>query len=153
VDFAEKYLKLNARILPGEWRVHYYSAQLYQEAGRTESADSALRAGLEVSGSNSRVFAGALAQSYVRQGRTAEAAAVLEAEVARSPNDLEMALTLSEVHQQAGDLTAAVEALSAWLRRNPAHEYAQAVGQRVQQMQAASAGAPGTPFPAAPAGE
>jgi thioredoxin-like negative regulator of GroEL len=78
---------------------------------------------------------------------------VIEAEDARSPNELEMALTLTAVNQQAGDMAAAVEALSAWLRRNPAHEYAQAVGQRVQQMQAASAGAPGTPFPAAPAGE
>ncbi|HEX2612192.1 MAG TPA: DUF2723 domain-containing protein [Fibrobacteria bacterium] len=156
VTFAEKYLKLNARILPGEWRVYYYAAQLYSEAGETERSDSALRAGLEAVGTNTKVFAGALAQSYVRQGRTAEAAAVLQAVVAKNPADLEMALTLSEVHQQAGDLPAAIEALSAWLKRNPSHEYAQAVGQRIQQMQAAASGAPGAPAPMpapAPAGK
>lgn len=156
VSFAEKYLRLNARILPGEWRVYYYASQLYQQAGETARADSALRVGLEVSGPNARVFAGALAQSLARQGRTAEAASVIQSVIDRFPNDLEMALTLSEVRQQAGDMPAAVEALSAWLRRNPGHEYAQAVGQRIQQMQAAAAGASAVPAPAsapAPAGK
>src|SRR5690606_33369697 len=110
------------------------AAQLYQQAGRTDQADSALRAGLEVPGIGTRVFAGALAQSYAAQGRSAEAAAVLQSAVDRNPDDLELALTLSEVHQQAGDLPAAVEALATWLKRNPRHEYAQPVSQRVEQM-------------------
>jgi hypothetical protein len=152
VSFAEKYLKLNAHILPGEWRVYYYAAQMYQQAGMLARADSALLVGLESAGSNARVFAGALAQSYMQQGRTAEAAAVLQRIIDRNPEDLETALTLSEVHQQAGDLPAAVAALSVWLSHNPSHQYAQAVNQKIQEMQAAARGGNAAPAPM-PAGK
>lgn len=140
VAFAEKYLRLNATILPEEWRVHYYAAQLYQQAGYPDKADSALRNGLEVPGIGSRVFAGALAQSYASKGRLDEAVAVLETAIGRNPDDLELALTLSEVHQRAGDVAKAAAALEAWVKRNPRHEYAGPVGQRAQQIRSAPSG-------------
>src|SRR5690606_24536490 len=71
VAFAEKYLKLNARILPSEWRVDYYAGQLYQQVGRTAASDSSYLAGMAVAGPNARVFAMNLAQSYMRQARGA----------------------------------------------------------------------------------
>jgi hypothetical protein len=133
--FAEKYLRLNATILPGEWRVHYYAGQLYQQAGKTAQADSSWRAGMAVKNPNARLFAMNLAQSYARQGRGAEAQEVLESMIKRFPEDLEIVFALSELHQQAGNLAAARDVVAAWLARNPQHEYAAAVGQQIQQME------------------
>jgi Flp pilus assembly protein TadD len=139
VGFAEKYLKLNARILPNEWRVHYYAGQLYQQVGRTAASDSAYLAGMALAGPNARVFAMNLAQSYMRQARGGEAASVLEQMVARFPEDLELAFGLSEIRQHIGDAAGARKALSEWLARNPKHEYATAVGQQLQRMDTAPA--------------
>jgi tetratricopeptide (TPR) repeat protein len=133
--FAAKYLRLNATILPGEWRVHYYAGQLYQVAGKTAKADSAWRAGMVIKNPNARIFAMNLAQSYARQGRQDEAVEVLESMVARFPEDLEIAFALSELHQQAGNLPAARDVVAAWLARNPKHEYTSAVAQQLQQME------------------
>jgi hypothetical protein len=157
--FAEKYLALNARILPGEWRVHYYAGQLYQQAGNTAKADSSFRAGMAIQGPNARIFAMNLAQSYMKQGRTAEAKEALASMTARFPEDLEVAFALSEINQQSGDLSGAKDALSEWLRRNPGHQYAQAVGQQVQQLEEALRSRPPVmegpaaepPVPASPA--
>ena len=139
VGFAEKYLKLNARILPNEWRVHYYAGQLYQQVGLTAASDSAYLAGMAVAGPNARVFAMNLAQSYMRQARGGEAAGVLEQMVAKFPEDLEIAFGLSEIRQQNGDAAGARKALAEWLARNPKHEYAGAVGQQLQRMDTAPA--------------
>jgi Flp pilus assembly protein TadD len=145
--FAEKYLALNARILPGEWRVHYYAGQLYQQAGKTAKADSSFRAGMAIPGPNAKIFAMNLAQSYMKQGRANDAKEVLQKMVARFPEDLEVAFALSEIQQQTGDLAGARDALAAWLARNPGHQYAQAVQQQIGQMEAAMRS---TPAPAAP---
>jgi Flp pilus assembly protein TadD len=145
VAFAERYLRLNARILPQEWRVHYYTGHLYQLAGETAKSDSAFAEGMKTSGVNAKIFAMNLAQSYVRQGRVEDARAVLTSMMARFPDDLEMPFALSEILQQAGDPAGARNVLAEWLGKNPRHEYAQAVEQRVQQMGAALQGAPPAP--------
>ncbi len=144
-NFAEKYLNLNARILPTEWRVHYYAGQLYQQIGKTAKADSAFIAGMNIPGPNAKVFAMNLAQSYMKQGRVAEAKAALATMVKRFPDDLEVAFALSEIDQQSGDLAGARDELAAWLSRNPSHQYAQAVQQQIQQMDANLRNAPSAP--------
>lgn len=144
--FAAKYLDLNAKILPGEWRVHYYAGQLYQIAGKTDKADSAYRRGMDVPGPNSRLFAMNLAQSYMQQGRVGDAQEVLATMVSRYPDDLELAFGLSEIHRMAGDNAGARQALADWLRRNPKHEYAAQVGAQVRQMEALES-APAAPAP------
>jgi len=148
--FAEKYLNLNAKILPSEWRVHYYAGQLYQLAGKTAKSDSAYLRGLNIPGPNARLFAMNLAQSYMQQNRTADAGHVLSSMVDRFPEDLEIAFGLSEIRRASGDAVGARDALSEWLARNPKHQYAQQVAAQIQQMQALES-APGAPAPAAPA--
>jgi Flp pilus assembly protein TadD len=157
VAFAEKYLRLNERILPGEWRVHYYAGQLYQQAGMTARSDSAYIKGMAIPGPNARIFAVGLSQSYVRQGRVEDAKKVLVAMIARDPGDIELAMTLADLSQQTGDMIGAKDAMANWLKHNPKHQYAAEVGNRVRQMeeiirnQPAPAQAPGVPAPAQPA--
>ncbi|MCD6023334.1 MAG: hypothetical protein K0Q91_250 [Fibrobacteria bacterium] len=145
--FAGKYLKLNATILPNEWRVHYYAGQLYLQAGDTARADSAFQEGMKTPGPNAKIFAMNLAQLYAQQGRLEEAAKALEGMRQRFPEDLEIAFGLSEIHRQRGDLAKARDVLAAWLKLNPAHEYAQAVTQQLQQVEAAMQAAPPAPAP------
>jgi Flp pilus assembly protein TadD len=149
VAFAQKYLNLNAKILPTEWRVHYYAGQLYQIAGKTAKSDSAYLRGMSVPGPNARIFAMNLAQSYMQQNRSGEAQQVLASMVDRFPEDLEIAFGLSEIRRSSGDAVGAREALSEWLGRNPKHQYAQQVGAQIQQMEAQER-APAAPAPAAP---
>src|SRR5690606_15314093 len=75
--FAEKYLQLNAKILPDEWRVHYYGGQLHQMTGDIAKSDSAFRRGMELPGPSARLFAMSLAQSYMQQERLEDARDVL----------------------------------------------------------------------------
>jgi Flp pilus assembly protein TadD len=149
VAFAQKYLNLNAKILPTEWRVHYYAGQLYQIAGKTAESDSAYLRGMSVPGPNARIFAMNLAQSYMQQSRSGEAQQVLASMVDRFPEDLEIAFGLSEIRRSSGDAVGAREALSEWLRRNPKHQYAQQVGAQIQQMESMER-APAAPAPAVP---
>jgi Flp pilus assembly protein TadD len=150
VTFAEKYLQLNARILPNEWRVHYYSGQLYLQTGDTVKADSAFHRGMKTEGPNAKVFAMNLGQLYMQQGRRAEAQQILESMLKRFPDDLEIAFGLSEIYRQEGALTKARDVLSAWLKANPTHQYAQAVAQQLQQVEAALQAGPAPMVPAAP---
>jgi len=154
VAFAQKYLDLNARILPNEWRVHYYAGQLFLATGDTAKAEEAFRRGMSTEGPNAKVFAMNLGQLYMQQGRRAEAQKVLEDMLKRYPDDLEMAFGLSEIYRQEGQLSKARDVLAAWLKANPTHQYAQAVAQQLQQVEAAlQAGpAPIAPAPAPQAG-
>ena len=135
VAFGERYLRLNATILPSEWRTHYFAGQFFQAAGMQAKADSAYEVGVRSRGTSARIFAMNLAQSYLRQERTDEAKAMLAEMIRRFPEDLELALGLSELHQQSGDFAAAREVLTAWADRNRRHEYANAVRQQAQQLE------------------
>jgi Flp pilus assembly protein TadD len=147
--FAEKYLNLNAQILPTEWRVHYYAGQLYLQAGEKARAEEAFRKGLAVDNPNARVFAMSLAQAYLQEGRVDEAQKVLEDSRKRFPEDLELAFALAETYRQKGDIGSAGKVLSDWLAENPKHEYAPQVAAQLQQLQQMPAPAP-APAPGSP---
>ncbi len=135
VAFAEKYLDLNARILPHEWRVYYYSGQLYSDIGDYARAEQALRKGLESSGeANTRVFAMNLAQIYNQQGQVARAESTLVDLYAQAPDDFEAMYTLSDVYQRHGELRKARSLLASWFSRNPSHQYSPQIQQMIQQL-------------------
>jgi tetratricopeptide (TPR) repeat protein len=135
--FAEKYLALNAHILPSEWRVYYYAGQLYSDIGETQKAEEAYQTGLKESGpSNARVFAMNLAQLYAQEGNGARAESTVAALYAQSPDDFEAMYTLAQLYQRRGDLSSAINLMSQWLARNPSHQYAGAISQQIQQMAA-----------------
>ncbi len=134
--FAEKYLALNARILPREWRVHYYGGQLYAEMGETKKAEESFRRGMNASGeSNAKLFAMNLAQLYQQTGQSARAESVLTSRLERDPEDFEPVFSLAETYQRRGDLRKAREILSTWLTRNPGHQYAGMVAQQLRQLE------------------
>lgn len=147
--FAEKYLQLNAKILPHEWRVHYYAGQLYQIAGYTAKSDSAFRRGMDIPGPSARLFAMNLAQSYMGQERTEDAREVMTTMMDRFPEDLEIAFGLSEIQRAAGDLAGARATLAAWVKRNPKHEYASQINAQIRQMTIPES-VPAVPGPPAP---
>lgn len=134
--FAEQYLELNANILPGEWRVHYYFGQLYLVANEPEKAEAAFREGMATRGPSAKVFALNLVELFSQEGRAADAKAVLAEMAERFPEDLEVAYRLAEMHQQDGEPLVAREILSDWLRKNPGHEYAGAVEQQIRRLDA-----------------
>jgi tetratricopeptide (TPR) repeat protein len=140
--FAEKYFKLNATILPNEWRVHYYRGQMHAQMENYEKAEEAFRAGLAVRNPNARVFALGLAQLFLQQERAEDARKILEDARKRFPADLEIAFALAELHRQNGDMPSAAKVLSDWLSANPKHEYAQHVAGQLQQIQSAPAPMP-----------
>jgi len=134
VAFAEKYLNLNARILPHEWRVYYYTGQLYSEIGDLPKAEEAMRKGMEAAGGgNSRIFAMNLAQLYSQNGQGAKAESVLVDLYSKSPDDFEGMYTLEEMYQRSGNIRKARMLLADWLSRNPSHQYAGQIQQMIQQ--------------------
>ncbi len=147
--FAEKYLAFNARILPNEWRVYYYAGQIYADIGEMKKAEEQLRKGLEMAGpANARVFSMNLAQLYIQEGDVARAESTISAVYTQSPDDFEAMYTLAGIYQRTGDLGKARYVMSGWLARNPSHQYAGAIAQQLQQMDAqmrASAAAPAVP--------
>lgn len=149
--FAEKYLSLNARILPHEWRVHYYSGQLYADIGENQKAEEAMRRGMKAAGpANARVFAMTLAQLYTQEGQNARAESTVADLYAQAPDDFEAMYTLSQIYQRRGDLSSTRKLLSEWLTRNPSHQYAGAIAQQVQQIDAQMQMRFSPPSPTAP---
>lgn len=146
--FAEKYLRFNAKILPDEWRVHYYGGQLHQLTGDIAKSDSAFQHGMDLPGPSARLFAMSLAQSYMMQERLDDAREVLATMVARFPEDLEVAFGLSEIQRAAGDLSGARATLADWVKRNPRHQFAPQVNAQIQQMSVESV--PAAPEPSTP---
>ena len=137
IAFAEKYFSLNERILPNEWRVHYYRGQLYTDIGDFQKAEEAMRQGLKTAGpANSRVFSMNLAQLYDQSGQKALAESTVTELYAQSPDDFEAMYTLSGLYQRRGELRKARDLMVQWASRNPGHQYAGAIGQQVQQLDA-----------------
>lgn len=147
--FAERYLELNARILPDEWRVHYYGGQLHQMTGDIAKSDSAFRRGMELPGPSARLFAMSLAQSYMQQERLEDARDVLATMVKRFPDDLEVVFGLSEIQRAGGDLAGARATLADWVKRNPKHQFAGQINAQIQQMGVPES-VPVVPEPSAP---
>jgi tetratricopeptide (TPR) repeat protein len=131
IAFAEKYLQLNARILPREWRNNYYGAQLYQAVKDFPKAEVYYKKGLQEA-PNPRFFGGNLAQLYMEQNKFAQAESLLNALKSGAPNDFELWYGLSDLYQKRGDPKKAHAVLSEWLRANPSHQYAGMVSQQIQ---------------------
>jgi tetratricopeptide (TPR) repeat protein len=131
IAFAEKYLALNARILPREWRNNYYGAQLYQAVKDFPKAESYYLRGIK-DAPNPRLFGANLAQLYIEQNKFPQAESLLTALKATAPNDFELWYGLSDLYQKRGNLTKAHEVLSEWLKGNPSHQYASMVSQQLQ---------------------
>ncbi len=147
--FAQKYLDLNARLLPSEWRVYYYAGQLYAEMGETQKAETAFRKGIKAAGPEGNVFMMNLAQLYQQTGQEARAESLLIDLHSQDPSDFEPVYTLAEMYEKRGDLLNTRRILSEWLAQNPSHKYASMVAQQVEQLdaqiQAAQRGGLGVP--------
>ncbi|HAO99609.1 MAG TPA: hypothetical protein DCQ83_06150, partial [Fibrobacteres bacterium] len=138
IAFAEKYLALNMRILPREWRVHYYAGQLYGDIGETQKAEESLRRGIREAGDgpNSRIFAMNLAQLYSQNGQNAKAESTVAEMYAQMPDDFEAMYTLAGLYQRRGELRKTRDLFAEWLARNPGHQYASPIAQQIQQLDA-----------------
>ena len=136
VAFAEKYLELNARILPREWRNNYYGAQFYAGLKDYAKAEEYYRRGMASEAPNTRLFAANLAQLYVEQGDFPKAESLLSDLKDRNPNDFEIWYQLSEIYQRQGQPDKARQVLAEWLKNNPSHQYANMVQQQLQFLDA-----------------
>lgn len=148
IAFAEKYLQLNARILPREWRNNYYGAQLYATVKDYGRAESYYQKGMSEA-PNPRLFGANLAQLYIEQGKFDKAEALLNSLKAGAPNDFELWYGLSELYQKRGNLKKARETLAEWLKGNSSHQYAGMVSQQLQFLegQIRNQNAPALPKP------
>jgi len=135
IAFAERYLQLNAKILPREWRNNYYGAQLYQTVKDFGKAEEYYRKGLKEA-PNPRLFGANLAQLYIEEGKFTEAEALLNSLKSQAPNDFELWYGLSDLYQKRGELQKAHDVLAEWLRGNPSHQYAGMVSQQIQFLEA-----------------
>jgi len=133
--FAEKYLDLNATLLPREWRTHYYAAQLYLTAKEYDKAEEALLKGLAMA-DDPKPFTMNLVEIYLQRNQTDKAEKLLSDMKARYPNDFEVWYSLAELYQRRGDLKTARSLLNDWLMRNPSHQYAALISQTVSQLDA-----------------
>ncbi|MDB5049965.1 MAG: hypothetical protein JWO30_3036 [Fibrobacteres bacterium] len=131
VAFAEKYLALNARILPREWRNNYYGAQLYAAVKDFPKAEAYYQRGIK-DAPNPRLFGANLAQLYIEQNKFPQAESLLNELKKTSPNDFELWYGLSDLYQKRGDLRKAHDVLAEWLKGNPSHQYASMVSQQLQ---------------------
>jgi tetratricopeptide (TPR) repeat protein len=131
IAFAERYLQLNAKILPREWRNNYYGAQLYQAVKDFPKAEAYYRKGIH-DAPNPRLFGANLAQLYIEQNKFAEAESLLNELKSQAPNDFELWYGLSDLYQKRGELKKAHDVLAEWLRGNPSHQYAAMVSQQIQ---------------------
>lgn len=128
---AEKYLQLNARILPREWRNDYYGAQFYAAIKDYGKAEQYYKKGISEAPSP-KLFGANLAQLYMEQNKFPQAESLLNNLKNSSPGDFELWYSLSDLYQKRGELRKAREVLSEWLRANPAHQYASMVNQQIQ---------------------
>ncbi len=133
IDFAEKYLQLNSRILPREWRNNYYGAQFYSTIKDYGKAEGYYKKGM-MEAPNPKLFGGNLAQLYMEQNRFAQAESLLISLKNASPNDFELWYGLSELYQKRGEIPKARAVLAEWLKGNPSHQYAGMVDQQIRTM-------------------
>jgi tetratricopeptide (TPR) repeat protein len=131
IAFAEKYLDLNSRILPREWRNYYYGAQFYSAIKDQVKAEKYYKLGI-AEAPNAKIFGANLAQLYIEQGKFAQAESLLVSLKQGAPADFELWYGLSELYQKQGQWKKAQETLSDWLRMNPSHQYAAMVSQQLQ---------------------
>ncbi|MEO7777259.1 MAG: tetratricopeptide repeat protein, partial [Fibrobacteria bacterium] len=131
IAFAEKYIQLNARILPREWRNNYYGAQLYSAIKDYHQAEAYYLKGIK-DAPNPRLFGGNLAQLYIEQNKFAQAESLLTVLKKTSPNDFELWYGLSDLYQKRGEVRKAHDVLAEWLKGNPSHQYAAMVSQQLQ---------------------
>ncbi len=144
VAFAERYLQLNAKILPREWRNNYYGAQLYQAIKDYPKAEAYYHKGIAEAPS-ARLFGANLAQLYIEQSKFAQAESLLNVLKKDAPNDFELWYGLSDLYQKRGELKKAHEVLSEWLRGNPSHQYAGMVSQQLQFLETQIKNGPAVP--------
>lgn len=141
IAFAERYLNLNRRILPREWRNSYYGAQFYSGVKDFAKAEDYYRRGL-ADAPNPKLFGANLAQLYIEQGRFAQAESLLVSLKDKNPNDFELWYGLSDLYQKQGQPAKARVTLSEWLKGNPGHQYASMVQQQIQFLDAQKNAAP-----------
>ncbi len=133
VAFGEKYFELNARILPNEWRNHYFGGQFFVTVGRLDLAEKQYRLGAEKAPSP-KLFAVNLAQLFQDQQKYAQAESLLVEWTARFPDDFELNYALSEAHQRRGQMDKARNVLANWLKTSPGHQYAPVIAQQLEFM-------------------
>ncbi len=134
ITYAEKYLQLNGKILPREWRNDYYGAQFYSTVKDFGKAEYYYKKGITEAPSP-KLFGVNLAQLYMEQNRFAEAEGLLNELRKTSPSDFELWYSLSDLYQKRGELMKAHEVLSEWFRANPNHQYAAMVAQQIQYLE------------------
>jgi tetratricopeptide (TPR) repeat protein len=149
ISFAEKYLELNSRILPREWRNNYYGAQFYAGVGNYAKAEEYYKRGLEEA-PNAKLFGSNLGQMYIEQGKYAQAETLLIGLKDQHPGDFELWYGLSDLYQKQGQPAKARAVLSEWLKGNPSHQYAKMVQDQIQFLEAQQAAPSPAPVPAPP---
>jgi hypothetical protein len=131
ISFAEKYLTLNGRILPREWRNDYYGAQFYAGVHDFTKAEAYYKKGM-AEAPNPKLFGANLAQMYIEQTKFPEAENLLLSMTKQYPNDFEIWYGLADLYQKEAKLEKAKDVLSEWLKQNQAHQYAPMVAQQLQ---------------------
>ncbi len=134
IAFAERYLKLNAHILPREWRNNYYGAQFYSGIKDYVQAEAYYKKGIAEAPSP-KLFGTNLAQLYMEQSKFPQAESLLTELKNSSPGDFEIWYSLSDLYQKRGELGKAHDVLSEWLRGNPNHQYSAMVSQQIQYIE------------------
>ncbi len=152
IAFAEKYLQLNARILPREWRNNYYGAQLYAAIKDYPKAEAYYHKGIK-DAPNPRLFGANLAQLYIEQNKFPQAESLLNSLKQSSPNDFELWYGLSDLYQKRGDLRKAHDVLAEWLKGNPSHQYASMVSQQLQFLETQIRNQSAPPLPGSDSGK
>jgi Protein of unknown function (DUF2723) len=134
VAFAEKYLALNARILPREWRTHYYASQLYMATKQFDKAEASLEKGLATA-DDPKPFTMNLVELYLKQGKADKAETLLSNLKEQHPNDFEVWFSLAEVYQRRGEPKKGRDLIQDWLKRNPSHQYAPYAQHTVRELE------------------
>lgn len=148
VAFAEKYLALNARILPREWRTHYYASQLYMATKQFDKAEASLELGLKMA-DDPKPFTMNLVELYLKQNKTDKAEKLLSELKEQFPNDFEVWFSLAELYQRRGDAKTGRDLIQDWLKRNPSHQYAPYAQHTVRELEKLMAKPALTPAPGA----
>lgn len=133
VEMGTKYLSLNERILPNEWRTYYYSGQFYAQLGRFDAAEEQFAKGME-RGPEPRMFEAQRIRMLLEKGDSGRAESLMASALERNPDDFEMAYGLSEIYLNSNKPAEARNILGRWLERNPQHQYAGAIGQQIRML-------------------
>ncbi len=134
VTLGNKYIALNEKLLPDDWRNYYYAGQYYSFLKENDKAEAAFRGGFK-NAPNPRIFGSQLGQFLVGEKKYAAAESVFLDLKTRFPQDFEFVYGLSEAYQAQNKKPEAKQLLGDWLKMNPSHQYAPMVRAQMEMME------------------